>query len=769
MSVKNIIFKNRISIIVTIVVGVLNPFVFALEKPIVEVFKESSVTVQSLSFSENGQYIVCGYRDDFGKSDVVKIWDLKTGSIVRSYGKNKGFSRAIISPDGKYALLRGSFGYKALLDTGSCRILNRFQPFPSDDAIAFSSDNSYVLIASRQHENELYPIWLYDLKSGKLIRKFEGESHQAYVNSVAISPDNRYAASGSRDYTIKLWDMNTGMEIRTLEGHSRFVESVVFSRDGKYLLSGASDGTLRVWDIGTGEEARSFDTKSLTHSDFFSITLSANGKNVLSASTFRPLILWDYSKRKKTLSFKPTGGVMRHIPIVFSPDGRFVATGLSGETIKLWDLEKNEEVASLISFDDGEWVAMTPEGYFNISSNGSKHIKINVGKNTYSINNFFERYYYPSTLVQRLNGMDIEFARDMRNGIAIPPQVRITNHSSGESFDQSIIDVIVEAKDMGGGVDEIRLFHNECAVGGNVRGLQIVKKDKVLVKKYKIKLLEGINLLRAVGFSKDRTEGKPHSIIVRYAGKSEAIDLYLFVIGINKYKNPDLELNFALADAKALKEFFAKRKEGLFDEIHIDEIYDSKATKTNIVESLKNLKAEEQDAVMVYVAGHGLMVNSEWYFVSYDLVTPENEEQVKEKGISSSELAKIIMDIPALKKVIFIDACKSGGLLMAFSRGLEDRRAIAQLARSTGIHVVAASTDKQLATEVSQLGHGVFTYTLLKGLSGDAQNRNNIVTIRGLITYIENELPAISEKYRQKEQFPVIDSRGQDFPIVKIE
>ena len=183
--------------------------------------------------------------------------------------------------------------------------------------------------------------------------------------------------------------------------------------------------------------------------------------------------------------------------------------------------------------------------------------------------------------------------------------------------------------------------------------------------------------------------------------------------------------------------------------------------------SLNKLKAQVQVAVIIYVAGHGLMVNNEWYFASYDLVTPENEEQVKEKGISSSDLAKIIMDIPALKKVIFIDACKSGGLLMAFSRGLEDRRAIAQLARSTGIHVVAASTEEQFATEVSQLGHGVFTYTLLKGLSGDAQNRNNVVTIRGLITYIENELPAISEKYRQKDQFPVIDSRGQDFPIVK--
>lgn len=768
MWLKNKIYKIKLIVFVTIVCWIIDPiFVYAQVKPVIKVFKESSACVQSLSFSEDGRYIVCGFEDTFGKSEVVKIWDLKTGSIVRSYGRDQGLKRAIISPDGKYALLHETFQYTALLDAGNCQIVKRFENFHSDDAIAFSSDNRYVLIAGRDSENETYPIWLYDLKTGEQIRKFEGESHQDYINSVAFSPDNRYAASGSRDYTIKLWDVNTGMEIHTFEGHSHSVKSVVFSRDGKYLLSGAVDNSLRVWDVNKGEEIRSFDMKFARNDAYNSITLSADGKYVLSARIYGPVILWDYSTGAKISTLKTGSNGTTDIPIAFSPDGRFAATGQRGETIKIWDLKKAEEIVSLTTFDDGEWVAMTPEGYFNISQNGAKHLKIKVGNSTYSIDNFFERYYYPTQLVQRLSGMDMKFAHDIRKGIEIPPKVRITNPKIGESFDQDIVEVIIEAKDMGGGVDEIRLFHNDCVVGENVRGIKIEPREKVLLKKYKIRLLEGDNLLRAVGFSKDRTEGKPHTVKVQYTGKTEEIDLYLLVVGINKYKNPDLELNFALADAKGLKDFFAQRQESLFDKIHINEIYDSKATKKNIVGSLKNLNAQEQDVVIIYVAGHGLMINDEWYFVGYDLLHPENEEQVKEKGMSSSELAKIIMDVPALKKVIFIDACKSGGLLLAFSRGLEDRRAIAQLARSTGTHVVAASTDEQHASEVSRLGHGVFTYTLLQGLKGDAQNQDNIVTIRGLMTYIESELPAISEQYRQKPQFPVIDSRGQDFPLVK--
>ena len=169
--------------------------------------------------------------------------------------------------------------------------------------------------------------------------------------------------------------------------------------------------------------------------------------------------------------------------------------------------------------------------------------------------------------------------------------------------------------------------------------------------------------------------------------------------------------------------------------------------------------------VIIYLAGHGTSIADEWYFICHDVTHPEREDQVQTKGISSTEMARMIMNIPALKKALLIDSCKSGGFLQALSRGVEDRRAIAQLARATGTHVIAASTDKQLSSEISQLGHGVFTYALLQGLRGKAENRERIVTVRGLIAYLEGELPGISEKYRNIPQYPVVDSRGQDFPL----
>nr|NCR55544.1 hypothetical protein [Microcystis aeruginosa L211-07] len=70
--------------------------------------------------------------------------------------------------------------------------------------------------------------------------------------SVNFSPDGKTLVSGSYDTTIKLWNVETGQEIRTLKGHDRSVSSVNFSPDGKTLVSGSWDKTIKLWSNETG-------------------------------------------------------------------------------------------------------------------------------------------------------------------------------------------------------------------------------------------------------------------------------------------------------------------------------------------------------------------------------------------------------------------------------------------------------------------------------------------------------------------------------------
>ena len=86
---------------------------------------------------------------------------------------------------------------------------------------------------------------LWDVNTGQQLRTLTG--HTDYVFSVFFSPDGQTLASGSEDNTVRLWDVNTGQQLRTLTGHTHRVYSVSFSPDGQTLASGSNDGTVLLW------------------------------------------------------------------------------------------------------------------------------------------------------------------------------------------------------------------------------------------------------------------------------------------------------------------------------------------------------------------------------------------------------------------------------------------------------------------------------------------------------------------------------------------
>jgi WD40 repeat protein len=130
-------------------------------------------------------------------------------------------------------------------------------------SVAFSLDGAQIVSAS---DDKTVRLW--DVASGLCLRTFQ--EHADRVMSIAFSPDGRRIVSGGADRTVRLWETASSRSLRTFAGHTDEVRSVTFSLDGKQMLSGSSDKTLRLWEMATGRCLRTFEGHKL-----ISFTLSS--------------------------------------------------------------------------------------------------------------------------------------------------------------------------------------------------------------------------------------------------------------------------------------------------------------------------------------------------------------------------------------------------------------------------------------------------------------------------------------------------------------
>ncbi len=491
--------------------------------------------------------------------------------------------------------------------------------------------------------------------------------------------------------------------------------------------------------------------------------------------------LYRFDAQGRELWHLPIQGAVRAINI--SADGRVAVVGLSDGTIRWYRMRDGRELLAFYPHRDRKrWVLWTPSGYYDASEGGDGLIGWHVnngpdkGASFYPVSRFFERFYRPEVVARVIRDVETDTAAlaslgekaapDIEAaGIRPPPEVAIVSPLPGRQFDSDVQEIKVIAEDLGGGIAEVRLYQNGKILPREAVA-KVTKKGSTEEHLFRVKLIDGENRLKVIALSRDRIESSPMEITVTLRGAEKESALHLVIVGINRYRNAALNLTYAETDAKGIEGFFQSDDvKKLFKSVHIYSAMSEQATGQRIKGLFAEVggKAQPQDTLLIYLAGHGDTVGEDWYFIPHDVVAPEIEQELRKGGISNAFISESVKQCRAQKVFVMIDACKSGKIILAL-RSTEARKALVQLARSTGTYIVSASTDQQYAAEIKALGHGVFTYTLLEGLRGKGGEKK--VTVEGLIHYVKEKLPELTEKHRGAAQYPVSWGSGMDFPLV---
>ena len=222
-------------------------------------------------------------------------------------------------------------------------------------SVAFSPDGRRLITGS---DDDTTTLW--DVETGMVLRTLVGPtrswwSHILGVSSVAFSPDGKMILTGSRDKTAELWDAETGREIHTLRGHSDEITSVAFSPDGRTALTGSKDKTARLWDVAAGQELRVF---SGYQDAVTSVAYSPDGGSVVAVSDDGTGKFWNASTGSEIF---PIAGRYAFKSVAFSHDGNRIVTGGSDTIARLWDANTGKEIRAFTGHTESIFsVAFSP-------------------------------------------------------------------------------------------------------------------------------------------------------------------------------------------------------------------------------------------------------------------------------------------------------------------------------------------------------------------------------------------------------------------------
>jgi len=546
--------------------------------------------------------------------------------------------------------------------------------------------------------------------------------------------------SGGNGGVMYAYDENGGAHA-SLVGHEGDVLAVAPTADGRRVWSASADQTLALWNLGDIDSAGG---------DFPSLAEAFTG-----AGWQRFFARPEYRELSRQRSRSAWNEVIRRMKSNGDRNASVIENRLRRSPVSIQPLLR------LFVGRDGEWVLWHPSGYYSASADGEKYIAWHVNHgpgeraDRYPVAYFRARYYKPE-LIERIL-ITGSLAAALKNTEWIdpnpdqPPVLAPPTLSKLPTL--RWIKPIERATTQGPEFAELELEVESPTPVRNVtvlvngrpapqaRGLTPVATPTTNRIKRSVSLVPGDNeIIVEVENADGRAASEPRSI--HYASRRRPeVDaafkptLYALHIGVSRYADPTLNLNYARKDAEALHAAWQAQAGGLFKEVKTTLLTDAQATRRGILRALSEISKEatQRDLVLLTFAGHGVNdLQNRFYLLPHEVETAD----LVTTAIRYSELTDLLGDLPG-KVLVMLDACHSGN----FARqGLATRNVqvvdefVRELTSSeVGVVVMAASTGRQPSVESAEWGHGAFTKAVLDALKGKGDyNRDNVIAIKEL-------------------------------------
>jgi len=611
-------------------------------------------------------------------------------------------------------------------------------------------------------------VTLWDVAKGKEIFAFHELQDLPYA--VAFSPDGKTLAVATADAgrrgALIFIDVLTGRATDKLESNVAF-QTVTYNPTGRMLAATLDDGALWLLDVATHATVHTLKSRPLMPPVF-----SPDGRVLAAASTGPKdtITLWNVDSGSEVATLS---GHFREIHrLAFTPDGKMLVSTSGDTTVRTWDVATGQELLTLLSFGQNDWLAVTPDGLFDGSPVAWNQIFWRFSPSLFDVaplEYFFTDFYEPGLMTEIFAGKRPRATSDIAQKDRRQPQLQLSVPAASEpQLSARNATVRIDVSDAPAGARDLRLFRNGSLV--KVWGGDVLKGQKSVTLGTTIPIVAGENRLTAYAFNHDNVKSSDATETVTGAESLKRKGtLHILAIGVSRYANGDYDLDYTTDDATSFASQLKLQQEKLahYQSVEIKTLLNENATKANILAELKSLSTavQPEDAVVVYFSGHGKADGDHFYLVTHDLgysgprdqLSSEGLRQILMHSISDVELEEGFRGIDAGQMFMIIDACNSGQALENKDeprRGPMNTRGLAQLAYEKGMYIMTASQSVEEAFVSEKLKHSYLTYALveegLKTKAADADHNGEVV-LREWFDYALARVPTLREETLQSK------------------